>query len=280
MSRYTYRYVEVREAVVDGWANKLTDDIIKHAKEGQTWCINTGEHRYYKLINGEWVPMKQPEYVWKFCKMHHEVKRPALDKEQYPEYYMNPWRHIKTVKIGDEERYFKTDKCFCNNGGAIRDEYLSTWGSSTPSWAGRGLPSDCSPELIEVLKDEDTGEIPNYGHTHITLAELMTIYESEEKRITGKLKDAYVKQMNSSVEKKLDYIIAHMKDPLSANPDDLNNDTEEDEDSYYDSPEYVIDEYFINLYLLAAEIAKIELISEDIYDVYSPENVRIIYLVC
>lgn len=282
MSRYTYRHVEVKVQKIDGYAHRMTDDIIKYAKDGQTWCFTGEEKRYRKFINGEWVVIDKPDSEWKLCKLYHEVDRPALEKNEYPEHYWNPWRSIKTMKDGDNERYFKCDDSFENNGGAIRDEYLSNWvTANVPNWSGRGLPSDCSKELLDSLIDEETGEIYNYSYTHITLAELNTIYDSEEKRITGMLKDQYVKQMNSSIEKKLDYIIAHMKDPLSVNPSDLNKktDDEDDEDAYYDSPEYIIDEYFINLYLLAAEIAKIELISEHIYDVYSAENVRIVYYV-
>ena len=282
MARYTYRHIEVRKSCIDGWANKLTDDVLKYAKEGQTWCINGEEYRYYTLTDGQWIGKDKPESKWILCTPSIEVKRPALEKEQYPEHYMNPWKGIRVLKEDDNERYFKTVNFWANNGGAIRDEYLSDYSYyGSPSFAGKGLPNDASPELIEALKED--GELPNYHYTHITLEELEKLYNSEETRILGLLKESYTKMMNDDINRKLDYIISHMKDPMKVNPDDLNkkeSDDEDDDDGYYDSPDFIIDEYMPNLYLLAQEIAKANYIAEELYEVYGSDNVRITYYVC
>jgi hypothetical protein len=76
-----------------------------------------------------------------------------------------------------------------------------------------------------------------------------------------------------------------MKDPASMNIDEIykkkvNEDgeeiDEEDDNGYYDSPEYFIDDYMPNLYLIAEEIGRIALIAE-YYDIYSWDDIRVIY---
>lgn len=292
MARYTYRHYEVRRPVIDGYACNLKDHILEKAVNGQTWCVHGEEFRYYTLVDGKWIGSNTVEKKWELCKFALEVKKPALSKEDYPEHYTNPWNSIHVMKdSSDNERYFKIIDDWANNGGAIRDEYLCDYGFGDTGWSGRGLPTDCSPELLEVLKDED-GELPKYHYTNITLSELRTIYDKEETRILGLIKDSYIKQMNSDINKKLDFIIVNMKDPISMNLDDLKKkkvnpddeyddiETYDEDNDYYESPEYIIEEYMPNLYLLCQEIAKLEYVAQDIYDVYSDEDIRVIHYVC
>ena len=97
--------------------------------------------------------------------------------------------------------------------------------------------------------------------------------------------EAYEKKHHDNINKKLDFIIHNMKDPMNANFDELNekevdDDGNEicDEYSYYDSPEYIIEEEMPKLYQIAEEIGKIASIA-DYYNIYSREDIRIIYYI-
>ena len=76
-----------------------------------------------------------------------------------------------------------------------------------------------------------------------------------------------------------------MKDPISANieelyqkpVDDEGNEIEEDENDYYESPEYIREEYMVNLFLIAEEIGRISQICD--WNEVWEDNVRIIYYI-
>jgi hypothetical protein len=75
-----------------------------------------------------------------------------------------------------------------------------------------------------------------------------------------------------------------MKDPTSANIDELyqkpvddeGNEIEEEND-YYESPEYIREEYMVNLFLIAEEIGRISQICD--WNEVWEDNVRIIYYI-
>lgn len=285
MARYTYRFVEVKVNDYVGSANSFKDEFLNNAKDGEVWCIwnNETKYRYFRKQGDEWIGLDKCPSHWVYCKALSERKKPVIESDKYPEYYTNPWKSL--TKMTDEngnERYFDTMCFFCNNGGAIRDEYLNDWNSSGRSFANRGLPDDCSEELIAELKKDDE-DLSMYKYTHVYLKEWYDLYDKEEKRIFGLLKDAYMKEVSSRLEKKVDYMLAHMKDPMSITKEDiekLNEKDEDDENSYYESPECVIEENAYMLYHIAEEIGKIHIISDDMYDIYNEDHIRVIYYVC
>ena len=83
------------------------------------------------------------------------------------------------------------------------------------------------------------------------------------------------------VNSKLDFIIDHMKDPMSADTDAFRKPSDECDDEYtedyYDSPQCIIDEEMPNLYSIGYEIGRLEQISS-MYGFYGSSNdVRVIY---
>lgn len=283
MSRYTYRFVEVKVNDYVGSASGFNDEFLKNAKDGEIWCIwnNNTKYRYFRKNGDEWVGLDQCPYKWVYCRALSERPKPQIESDKYPEHYTNPWKSLTVFKDSDnKERYFDTMRFFSNNGGAIRDEYLSSWGSSS-TFDGRGLPSDCSEDLLKELRKDDP-DLTIYSYTYVYLKEWYRLYESEETKFFAGLKSAYIKEATTRLENKVDYMLAHMKDPLGITKEDIAklNEKEDDEDSYYDSPECYIEENSYKLYHIAEEIGKIQLIAEDMYDTYGEDNIRVIYFVC
>lgn len=283
MARYTYRFVEVKVNEYVGSANGFNDEFLSNAKEGEVWNIwNTdSKYRYFRKQGNEWIGLDHCPSKWIYCQALSERPKPMIESDKYPEHYTNPWKKLKVMTDSDgKERFFDTMHFFCNNGGAIRDEYLSDW-SSGKSFHGRGLAEDTSEELkSELRKDDET--LTKYRYTHVYLNEWFNLYDSEEKRILNGLKDAYIKEASSRLEKKVDYILDNLKDPMGITREAIAklNETEDDEDSYYDSPECFIEENMYMLFHIAEEIGKIMVIAEDMYDTYGSDNIRVTYFVC
>lgn len=276
MSRYVIRHVEAKYDLVDGSVYRVAD-LPKDAPEGTLYRAWQCDSRYYKMTNGEWVGQDTCPTEWRLLTGYQKLLKPHTDSE---------WRQNSTRKFKNEDgsdAWFLRHVEFANNGGAIRDDYISShaWSDNCP-FRGRGVPDDISPETREEMTYE--GKLRGYDHTWCTLSEWDALYDAEQARILGMIKDAYQKQNNNVIQKKLDFIIHHMKDPMNADytdlykkPVDCEGNEIDEENDYYESPEYIIDEYKYNLYLIAAEMGHIAQIAEwnDVWE----DNVRIIYYI-
>ena len=289
MSRYVIRHVEAKYDLVEGSVYR-TEDLPKDAPDGVIYRAWQCESKFYKKVNGEWVGQETCPTEWRLLSGYQPTRK---SKDTDEEWRKNATKQFKDPSTGLDV-YFLQHTEFANNGGAIRDDYISShgWGGERCPFRGRGVPDDISPETREEMTYETTWEtdvpekrLRGYDHTWCTLSEWNALYDSEEMRILGLINDAHQKQSNNLVHKKLDFLIKHMKDPMTANieelyqkqVDDEGNEIEEDENDYYESPEYIREEYMINLFLIAEEIGRIKQICDwnEVWD----DAVRIIYYI-
>ena len=251
---------------------KFKDDV----KVGDIFTITRGSHRYYKMIDGDWTPIKDNDVKrgWRLLKTYGEIHKSnvyALDSEKETR---------KRVVIDGKEKVLYEHDYWTNNGGAIRDDYLSDrWGIIDCPFRSRGIPQDISDETMKAMTDKD-GKLSGYSHTWATLGEWYSFSNSEETRIMSEIRQAIQKETSKSIEKKLDFIIQNMKDPLKMNLTEIypknDNEDEEESDEEYDNIDEIISDGMSKLYLIAQEIAKASLIA-DFADIYGEDSVRIIY---
>lgn len=273
MSQYLIRHIEARYERIDGqsWNEKdLPDD----KQDGTIWRVNS-DKKYFKRVSGQWEPMDERavERGWQLLKTYGI----GVAGESYSEY-----RKV-TAQIDGREKTLIVNDEWANNGGAIRDDYISDQFSIVDCpLSGRGVPDDIGEETRKAMMTED-GKLRGYKHTWATVSEWETFYDSEETRILGKIKDAYQKQMNRDVISRLDFIIDNMKSPLSMDKSqrpgavkevDAEGNPYDDEDSI----DYIIEEEMPKLYLIAQEIGKAALIADQ-NGLYGTSDVRIIYYI-
>lgn len=277
MSRYLIRHVEGRFECVKGSVNKK-DDLPKDAAPGDTWKVwGVPSEQRYQTFNGvEWFGSSSCKSEWRLLTpMTYKARKP---KPEYPGQSEDEFID-ELQKQDGSPIWLKRHEEFCNNGGAMRDDYVGNgWGGNECFWRDRGFPEDMSEETKKACTYD--GELRGYSKTWCTGSELYSLYETEEKRILSLIKDAYMKSTTSSMEKKIDFIIKNMKEPARADLSEIykKKSEDEDDDEYYDSPEYLIEEYMPNLFLLAEELGKVNYIG-DLYGIYSGEDLRIIYYI-
>ena len=253
--------------------------------------------KYYKAVNGEWVPYDgEIEYRWRalqpLCEVDSKPSRTRY-KEQQPDgtfvwkyYESENSDYINTKNWTSEDGIMKLlqkQRMYVDCGGAIRDEYISSHGFGPElEFKERGFPVDMTDETREAIYGSD-GKFDGWDATWVTVSEWSDLHDRVEDEIIGKLREAYERQMKTEINKKLDFIINNMKSPISADVPgfykSLEPETDEEGNEYgYDTPEYIKEEYFPNLYSIASEIGKAAIMKE-FYGIYGNENFRIIYFI-
>lgn len=298
MSRYTIRHVEGRFSTEAGAVYELSElPDASTVAEGTEYRIYNKEKPYVIAKNGQWKFCDKCPSEWRLLPLYSKCNtKPARarykDENGEWKYYEKENPNYREYQSEDGDKMILHKRTyFCNNGGAIRDDYISTSWCNNVFFAGRGFPDDMAEETRKSIYDEDDkdeeGNIKFYGYdrTWVLLSEWDALYDTEQEKILKKIAEAYEKKHHDNINKKLDFIIHNMKDPMNANFDELNekevdDDGNEicDEYSYYDSPEYIIEEEMPKLYQIAEEIGKIASIA-DYYNIYSREDIRIIYYI-
>ena len=238
----------------------------ENIEEGTVYGVRQEGSVYYKRSDGQWVPVASETIKrgWRLLKTYSI----GLKGSTYSD-----WRKKKAVIDSKDVTLIETDG-WSDNGGSIRDDYINNDYSITDChFAERGLPEDISPETLAAITDE-SGKIRGYHRTWVTVDEWRELYESEETRFLTELKEAYMKRMTDGVVKRLDFLIDNMKDPLSAQKPNFDEDVEDE----YDAVDEIISENMTRLYLIAEEIAKADLIAEQ-NGLYSTSDIRIIYFI-
>ena len=152
MSTYTHRYIEVKIECIDGqvWNKEQLPDPKKH--EGEVWKI--GNHNrtsdvapYYMAKEGPGITFDDSVYTWEPV---YEVKTKWVPLKWYGYLPNNrvfansdPYYKPKYITAKDEngkEILLEENILWCNNGGYVRDEYVSSRGfsdSKLPQQMGR-----------------------------------------------------------------------------------------------------------------------------------------------
>ena len=249
-------------------------------EDGKYIKVRLGGEKYVGYSNGSWTPYPS-EMVFRGWRLLKTYGTPTPSDTSSVSKKM-------TVTRDGKDMTMLVNEYWCNNGGAIRDDYISSqWGFKDCPFRQRGIPDDISPETRESMTYD--GKISGYSHTWATVSEWASLDEAEEERLVDLIKTHVMKTTNRRMEDKIDFIISHMKDPMSIRkenvPGYVPDVMEEDEDIEIED-EYADDEAEFNeelseqmsrLYLIAEEIGKAELIAEQ-NGVYS-SDIRIIYYI-
>lgn len=250
------------------------------ADDGQYIRIRLGGEKYVIRQNGEWEPYPSDKVYrgWRLLKTYGTPT---------PGESCSDWKRVEFEVDGKKKTFMEND-CWANNGGAIRDDFISDqWGFIDCPFRSRGIPDDISPETRESMTYD--GKISGYSHTWATISEWIAMSDAEEERTINFIKEHIAKGASKRIESKIDFIISHMKDPMSIKKEDvpgyvpegsfddgeLDDIDEVDDESSEQEFKEELSENMSKLFLIAEEIGKAELIAE-LNGVFS-SDIRIIY---
>lgn len=279
MSTYVTRVIEVRLPEIDGyvWQEKDLDKLDKKTlKPWSIYKVNSDtEYPYRKWhvahdIDGipeHWEKMKTCEYKWNLFK--YWVPNNIHDKTDKPDFL-------------DDKTELKRKTDFWNNGGSIRDIYLSQWYSDKYNIAERGIPDDCSEE---TRKELDLDDKYIYNRTNVLLSELCSIYNREIEEFKNKIKDNIFNKQLKTIDEKVDKIYSKLNgedipEDTSTNKENDDNISLEDDGEGYDyevNIDTLFDEEFNDIQTLNDEITIIHHLVDETYGYISSENIRVNY---
>ena len=288
MSTYVTRVIEVKLPCVKGyvWNEESLNKIDKKTLlPYDVYRVNSdNEYPYRKFhiaheIDGipeYWEKMKTCDYKW------HLVKYWVLN---------NPHSHTDKFEIisdnkGKQEEVKKISE-YCDNGGSIRDVYLSRWYEDTYNIINRGIPEDCSEETRKELCLDDKYI---YNRTYVLLSELYSIYNREIENFKNKIKTTIFNDQLKTIDKKIDKIYSKLNGEETEpevesemEPDtevnEMSDDTDYDTESYdyEENIDSLFDEPFNDIQTLNDEIVIIHRLVDEIYGYISSDNIRINY---
>ena len=276
MSQYTTRILEVRVSTSKGTSYKYENLVERYkdiAKEDDYFVLYENfKPQTIKYVNGEFVRTNEKiPKVWKLVKFYsnYDVKnRIVSDSDgEHPIFASDGVVNGEKVSSSIE---------WCNNGGYIRDNYISTNGWESQSFTGRGVPSDISEEAAKLMapeKDELFGCDYKHSRTWVTLSEWEELYNKKFEEFRRKISELYSSKNADSINKKLNIVLNR-----------LGVETEEFKNEYYDEgeqEEYIWEELFEELRAIDDEISRNVALAEQFLDgVYVDyDDVRILYYI-
>lgn len=276
MSQYTTRILEVRVSTSKGTSYKYENLVERYkdiAKEGDYFVLYENfKPQTIKYVNGEFVRTNEKiPKVWKLVKFYsnYDVKnRIVSDSDgEHPIFASDGIVNGEKVSSSVE---------WCNNGGYIRDNYISINGWESQSFTGRGIPSDISEEAAKLMapeKDELFGCDYKHSRTWVTLSEWEELYNKKFEEFKRKISELYSSKNADSINKKLNIVLNR-----------LGVETEESKNEYYDEgeqEEYIWEELFEELRAIDDEISRNVALAEQFLDgVYVDyDDVRILYYI-
>ena len=276
MSQYTTRILEVRVSTSKGTSYKYENLVERYkdtAKEGDYFVLYENfKPQTIKYVNGEFIKTNEKiPKVWKLVKFYsnYDVKnRIVLDSDgEHPIFASDGVVNGEKVSSSVE---------WCNNGGYIRDNYISTNGWESQSFTGRGVPSDISEEAAKLMapeKDDLFGCDYKHSRTWVTLSEWEELYNKKFEEFKRKISELYSSKNADSINKKLNIVLNR-----------LGVETEEFKNEYYDEgeqEEYIWEELFEELRAIDDEISRNVALAEQFLDgVYVDyDDVRILYYI-
>ena len=276
MSQYTTRILEVRVSTSKGTSYKYENLVERYkdiAKEGDYFVLYENfKPQTIKYVNGEFVRTNEKiPKVWKLVKFYsnYDVKnRIVLDSDgEHPIFASDGVVNGEKVSSSVE---------WCNNGGYIRDNYISTNGWESQSFTGRGIPSDISEEAAKLMapeKDDLFGCDCKHSRTWVTLSEWEELYNKKFEEFKRKISELYSSKNADSINKKLNIVLNR-----------LGVETKEFNNEYYnegEQEEYIWGELFEELRTIGDEISRNVALAEQFLDgVYVDyDDVRILYYI-
>lgn len=276
MSQYTTRILEVRVSTSKGTSYKYENLVERYkdiAKEGDYFVLYENfKPQTIKYVNGEFVRTNEKiPKVWKLVKFYsnYDVKNIIVSDSdgEHPTFVSDGIVNGEKVSSSIE---------WCNNGGYIRDNYISTNGWESQSFTGRGIPSDISEEAAKLMapeKDDLFGCDCKHSRTWVTLSEWEELYNKKFEEFRRKISELYSSKNADSINKKLNIVLNR-----------LGVETKEFNNEYYDEgeqEEYIWGELFEELRTIGDEISRNVALAEQFLDgVYVDyDDVRILYYI-
>lgn len=276
MSQYTTRILEVRVSTSKGTSYKYENLVERYkdiAKEGDYFVLYENfKPQTIKYVNGKFVRTNEKiPKVWKLVKFYsnYDVKNIIVSDSdgEHPTFVSDGIVNGEKVSSSVE---------WCNNGGYIRDNYISTNGWESQSFTGRGIPSDISEEAAKLMapeKDDLFGCDCKHSRTWVTLSEWEELYNKKFEEFRRKISELYSSKNADSINKKLNIVLNR-----------LGVETKEFNNEYYDEgeqEEYIWGELFEELRTIGDEISRNVALAEQFLDgVYVDyDDVRILYYI-
>ena len=282
MSTYTYRFYEVRVPIIDQYVQSINKENgeelsankpLYHGYTIRLWSDHEYPFRIWDEVKKEWVVRKDCRKEWKLCKW----LLPYRNSEYKTQYTLSllPDANNGVFSEGDQvrERY-----CFCNNGGTIRDDFISDHWFNGKKWGfvKRGFPDDMSDDLKRAFKeDKDFGY--TWGHTYVMLSEWENVLDKKVEEFRKNLGRKMDEEQSKTVEQMLSIILKKLDNPKFKIPKDINEKTEIDDETYYeDTVEYLWDEEFKDILTIDEEIMRaVDIVMN--FSFADPNDIRIIY---
>lgn len=276
MSQYTTRIIEVRVSTSKGTSYKYENLVERYkdiAKEGDYFVLYENfKPQTIKYVNGEFVRTNEKiPKVWKLVKFYsnYDVKNRIVSDSDGEHSMFAPDGVVNGEKVSSSIEWD-------NNGGYIRDNYISTNGWDSQSFTGRGIPSDISEEAAKLMapeKDVLFGCDCKHSRTWVTLAEWEELYNKKFKEFKHEIFKFYSSKNADSINKKLNIVL-----------NKLGVETEEFENKNYDEgeqEEYIWGELFEELTAIGDEISRnVALAEQFLNGVYvGSDDVRILYYI-
>lgn len=276
MSQYTTRILEVRVSTSKGMSYKYENLVERYkdiAKEGDYFVLYENfKPQTIKYVNGEFIRTNEKiPKVWKLVKFYsnYDVKNRIISDldGEHPMFASDGIVNGEKVSSSVE---------WCNNGGYIRDNYISTNGWESQSFTGRGVPSDISEEAAKLMapeKDDLFGCDCKHSRTWVTLSEWEELYNKKFEEFKCKISELYSSKNADSINKKLNIVL-----------NKLGVEIEEFKNEYYnegEQEEYIWEELFEELRAINDEISRNVALAEQFLDgVYVDyDDVRILYYI-
>lgn len=276
MSQYTTRIIEVRVSTSKGTSYKYENLVERYkdiAKEGDYFVLyEKFKPQTIKYVNGEFIRTNEEiPKVWKLVKFYsdYDVKNKIILDSNGEHPMFAPDGVVNGEKVSSSVEWD-------NNGGYIRDNYISINGWDSQPFTGRGIPSDISEEAAKLMapeKDVLFGCDCKHSRTWVTLAEWEELYNKKLKEFKHEIFKFYSNKNADSINKKLNIVL-----------NKLGVETEEFENENYDEEgqeEYIWEELFEELIAISDEISRNVALAEQFLDgVYGDyDNVRILYYI-
>ena len=272
MSSYTTRILEVRVSTSKGTSYKYENLVEKYkdiAKEGDYFVLyEKFRPQTIKYVNGEFIRTDEKiPMVWKLVKF-------------YSDYNVNDrivsdinGEHSLTEPDGIvHDKPVLAVNYWCNNGGYIRDNYISSNGWDRQLFNCRGIPSDISPEAFSIISPDGDDPLDfAHSHTWVTLSEWEELYDKKLAEFKSKISDIYTNKNINSVNKKLNVVL----NKLGVETPDESNEYDAEEE------EYLWNETFEELRAIDDEISRNTALAEHFLDgsYVNFDDVRIIYFI-
>jgi hypothetical protein len=271
MSVYVHRFIEINRKKIDGDVD--LKNLPKTLKVGSYYTAWKDAKRLFlkcEGYNGDKTPVlvevdeSSVPVGWELVKWYSDA-RYGYDNKTCGRLVSNDSKEIN----------LKEHTYFCDNGGIIRDEYVSSRCES--KFSERGYPSDMSDELREILKDDSY----TWSHTSVLLSE----WQIERDRLVEEFKNKLIKSINNEklndISEKIDILMKMAKDPFIEIPQKEKKQREDDEydeyGEYNPTVEYLFEEDFWDILNVQHEINAAWHVVDEIYGWTSPEKIRIVY---